>query len=108
MIKLWAIHVMRVAFAGVTLFAAYAAFLCVPQPFFAYSVRAGNLVLYSDRMLPDAAARNLLRMSLDKLESCPLYAAHPDARVFICNSRWRQRLFFNKYYGVGGLSLYPV
>ena len=28
--------------------------------------------------------------------------------VFICNSRWREMLFFNKDYGVGGVAQYPA
>lgn len=65
-------------------------------------------MVYSDRQLPEDAARNVLRLSLNKLAKCPLYAAHPEARVYICNSRWREALFFNKHYGVGGVSPYPL
>jgi hypothetical protein len=39
--------------------------------------------------------------------SSPLYARHPDASVYIFNSRWRELLFFNQHYGVGGVSPYP-
>ena len=104
---MWGAWLARVALAGIALFAGYSAILCVPQPFFSHSVRAGSLVVYSDRPLPEAAVRNVLRLSLDKLAKCPLYAMHPDASVYICNSRWRQALFFNKHYGVGGVSPYP-
>lgn len=108
MIRTCRVRRLRIALAAVALFAGYTAVLCIPEPFFAYSVRAESLVLYSDRTLPIAAAREVLRLSLDKLANCPLYAAHPDAAVFICNSRWRQILFFNTRYGVAGLSLYPI
>jgi hypothetical protein len=99
--------VARLGLAAVVLFGAYSALLCAPQPFFAYSVRAGNITVYSDRSLPDGATQNVLRSSLERLAKCPLYAAHPAASVFICNSRWREALFFNKHYGVGGVSPYP-
>jgi hypothetical protein len=107
MIKSWRSRVARLGLAAVVLFVAYAALLCTPQPFFAYSVRAGNIIVYSDRPLPEGATRKVLRSSLERLAKCPLYAAHPSANVFICNSRWREALFFNKHYGVGGVSPYP-
>jgi hypothetical protein len=65
-------------------------------------------VVYSDRQLPESDARNVLRVSLDKLAKCPLFAMHPEASVYVCNSRWREALFFNKHYGVGGVSPYPL
>jgi len=108
MIRTWTARLARVMFAGVALFAGYALLVCAPQPFFSHSVSANHLVLYSDRPLPEAAAGNVLRLAHEKLAACPLYAAHPDANVFLCNSRWRQLLFFNKYYGVAGVSLYPL
>ena len=107
MIKTWRFRVARLGLAAATLFGAYAALLCTPQPFFAYSVRADNIILYSDRPLPDEATRKVLLSSLQRLAKCPLYAAHPAASVFICNSRWREALFFSKHYGVGGVSPYP-
>jgi hypothetical protein len=108
MIKRWGIRLARTVLAGIALFSVYTALLCVPQPFFSHSVRAGSVKLYSDRPLQEAAARNVLRLALDKLATCPLYAGHPDATVYICNSRWRQVLFFNKHYGVAGVSPYPL
>jgi hypothetical protein len=89
------------------LFGGYAAMLCMPRPFFPYSVRAGGLMLYSDRPLPDAAARHVLRLSLNKLANCPFYATYPEVNIYICNSRWRQMLFFNKDYGTGGVTQLP-
>ncbi len=98
----------RIALLGVVLFAAYAGILCMPQPFFSHSVRAGGVVLYSDRPIPEAAAREVLRRSLDKLANCPLYTAHREAAVYLCNSRWRQILFFGRHYGAGGVSPFPL
>ena len=108
MVSKWGARLARVALAGIGLFAGYSLMLCVPQPFFAHSVRAGGIVVYSDRPLAEGAARNVLQLALGKLAKCPLYAMHPDASVYVCNSRWREALFFNKHYGVGGVSPYPL
>ena len=107
MIRRWRSRLARLALAAVVLFGGYAALLSVPQPFFAHSVRAEDITLYSDRPLTEAATRKVLLSSLGKLTKSPLYAAHRGARVFICNERWREALFFNKHYGVGGVSPYP-
>jgi len=37
----------------------------------------------------------------------PLYSAKESQTVFVCNARWRQLLFFNYKYGVGGVNQYP-
>jgi hypothetical protein len=69
----------KISGGAVVLFAAYSALLCVPQPFFSFSGRANSLVLHSDRPVSASPAE-----------------------------RWRQVLFFNKEYGVGGVAPYPV
>jgi hypothetical protein len=98
----------RIAVASATLFAAYSALLCFPQPFFSHSVRADGLILHSDRPLSEAAAKHVLALAEAKLASSPLYSIQRDHDIFICNSRWRQVLFFNKDYGVGGVAPYPL
>lgn len=108
MIGKWGARVARVILAGMALFAGYAAVLCLPEPFFSHSVRAGGLVLHSDRPLSEAAAQTVLRLTRDKLAKSPLYAEHPEADIFLCNSSWRRVLFFNVDYRVGGVSPYPV
>jgi hypothetical protein len=99
---------LRIAGASLALFAGYAALLCVPEPFFAFSVRADNLVLHSDRPFPQAAAMRVLELTAAKLAQSPLYSKTQDHHIFICNARWRQMLFFNKDYGVGAVAPYPV
>lgn len=106
MIRKWIIRLAFVALASVALIAGYAALLCFPEAFFAHAVRANNLTLYSDRELPEAAAQNVLKLSHEKLARSPLYAGQPQVSALICNERWRERLFFNKDYGVGGVA-YP-
>jgi hypothetical protein len=98
----------RIALASAALFVAYAALLCAPQPLFPFTVRADSLVLRSDRLFSEAAGRQVLELAERKLARSPLYSDRPGYSVFICNSRWRQMLFFNKDYGVGGVAQYPV
>lgn len=82
--------------------------LCVPQPFFHTSVRAKNLTLYSDQPFASAAGQQVLELVEAKLTTSPLYSAAQKHLVFICNARWRQRLFFTYQYGVGGVNYYPI
>jgi len=108
MLRKIGMRALRVLLASLGIFAAYAVLVCVPQPFFSYRVKAGGLTLYADRPIEVAAAERILGLARERLEKCPLYAANPEAQVFICNARWRQRLFFNTRYGVAGVSLYPT
>jgi hypothetical protein len=93
MIKRWGIRLARTVLAGIALFSVYTALLCVPQPFFSHSVREGSVVLYSDRPLQERRRKCSAWRSTNWRRV--LYAGHPDASVYICNSRWRQVLFFN-------------
>jgi hypothetical protein len=99
---------LRIAAGSVTLFAAYSALLCFPEPLFSFSVRADSLVLHSDRAIPEAARRNVLELAETKLKRSPLYSQKEVIDVFICNSRWRQMIFFNKDYGAGGVVQYEI
>src|SRR5690348_1568021 len=97
----------RIALTSVAAAAAYTGLLCAPQPLFPFSVRAANLTLYSDRPIPAAAGQRVLELAGRKLAASPLYFGGLQ-NVFICNSRWRQLLLFNKDYGVGGVAFYPI
>jgi hypothetical protein len=81
--------------------------LNAPQPFFHSSVSAKNLTLYSDQSFSSEAGQRVLELAAAKLAQSPLYAAEQKHLVFICNARWRQRLFFTYVYGVGGVNYYP-
>jgi len=94
--------------SAVALCAAYAALLCAPGAFFVHTVRAENLVLSSDRPFPEAAGRHVLDLAQAKISRSPLYSTNTEYHVFVCNARWRQRLFFNKDYGAGGVAPYPI
>ena len=82
--------------------------LSVPQSFFQSSVSAKNLTLYSDQAFAPAAGQRVLELAEAKLAQSPLYSAEQKHLVFICNARWRQRIFFTYQYGVGGVNYYPL
>jgi hypothetical protein len=86
----------------------YLTLLCFPQPFFRWSVSAANLTLYSDQPFSEDEAKKVLEITQTKLATSPLYHAEQKHNIFICNAAWRQRLFFNRNYGVGGLNYYPL
>lgn len=98
----------RIVCSAIALFVAYSALLCFPQPLFFYTVRANNLVLHSDRPLSSAAATGVLQLAAGKLAASPLYSSATEQNIYVCNSPWRQRLFFNKDYGAGGVAPYPI
>lgn len=87
--------------------AAIALVLSVPQPFFGSSVSAKNLTLYSDQPFATEAGQRVLQQVEAKLATSPLYSAEQKHQVFVCNARWRQRIFFTYVYGVGGVNYYP-
>jgi len=104
------IAILRIISSTALFFVAWAALLIVPRPFFAASVRANNLVLTSDRPFSETAGKHVLELAERKLQRSPLFSTRRDYNVYICNSGWRQKLFFNKDYndGVGGVAQYPI
>jgi hypothetical protein len=82
--------------------------LSVPQPFFTTSVNAKNLKLYSDQPFAPTAGQHVLELAEARLATSPIYFAEQNHHVFICNTRWRQRIFFNYQYGAGGVNWYPI
>ena len=81
--------------------------LSFPKAFFHTSARANNLALYSDQPFASERGKQVMEKAVAKLSTSPLYSAQQDHTVFICNARWRQRLFFTYVYGVGGVNYYP-
>ncbi|MBO0863348.1 MAG: hypothetical protein J2P21_33615 [Chloracidobacterium sp.] len=57
---------------------------------------------------PIGSSYPYLDLAEAKLAKSPLYVADQKHLVFICNERWRQRLFFTYEYGVGGVNYYPI
>jgi hypothetical protein len=97
----------RTASMSVVVLGAYAGLLCTPQPLFPSSVRFDHLMLYSDQAIPEDAGKHVLELAKRKLALSPPYSSRQNHNVFICHSGWRQRLFFNKDYGAGGVAQYP-
>ncbi|MFN0122229.1 MAG: hypothetical protein ACKV2V_17175 [Blastocatellia bacterium] len=82
--------------------------LSFPRPFFAQSHTYRNLTLYSDRPFDTAAAAHVLKAAHDKLRASPLFSEQQHHAIYVCNARWRQRIFFTHVYGVGGVNYYPL
>lgn len=82
--------------------------LTFPNAFFYTSVSANNLALYSDQPFAPEIGRQVMEKVAAKLTASPLYSAGQTHAVYICNARWRQRLFFTYVYGAGGVNYYPV
>ena len=102
--KVW----LKIGGSLLAILAIYLMLLCFPQPFFAYSATSGELTLYSDRPFEPERGKESLVAAQAKLAASPLFSAEESHAIFICNARWRQMLFFNRVYGVGGVNYYPV
>ena len=98
---------LKVLAAVVGACAALVLLLNLPQPFFSTSVSAKKLTLYSDQSFAPESGQRILELAGAKLAQSPLYSAEQKHLVFICNARWRQRLFFTYVYGVAGVNYYP-
>lgn len=79
-----------------------------PNLFFNWTVSHANLTLSSDRYFDPEVGRNLLARVQSKLEKSSLYVPSQSHSIYIANSSWRQRLFFNYVYGVGGVNYFPL
>lgn len=101
--KLW----LKIGAAVVAIIVLIGVLLNVPQPFFHTAVSAKNLTLYSDQTFPTESGQRVLELAEAKLARSSLYSPAQKHLIFICNARWRQRLFFAHNYGVGGVNYYP-
>ena len=63
-----------------------------PDPLFAYSRTYGGFKVMSDRSI-DPAIDHVLDDATRRLNSSPLHYGGEEFRVYICNERWRLRLF---------------
>ena len=73
---------------------AFGALIFWPDPLFAFSLRAGKIVIASDRPIPTAAGERVLADCERLLERSPLKAQGREYRLYVMNASWRQRLFF--------------
>lgn len=99
---------LKIIAALLALLTSYLALLCFPAPLFHASVSITNLTLYSDLPFSPEEGRKILEMVEAKLATSPFHTLQAHHSVFICNARWRQVLFFNFKYGVGGVNYYPL
>lgn len=84
----------------------YAALIFWPDPLFAFSLRAGKIVISSDQPIPKAGGERLLRDCEKLLERSPLKAEGREYLVYVTNADWRQRLYFLPHpYAWGSLTL---
>src|SRR5262249_52553376 len=92
----------------------FGALIFWPDPLFAFSLRAGKIIVASDRPIPPAGGERFLRDCERLLERSPLKAKSHQYRLYVTNDDWRQRLFFIPrperwgfawYYGLGGPAL---
>ena len=98
----------RILFAGLSLLGAsggYVALLCFPDPFFAYALIHGSIILRSDEPIP-ASTRSVLDEAERRLAGSPLNQPATKNHIYICNRPWRFLVFANFRHHVGGL-MYP-
>ena len=81
--------------------------LAYPQPFFAYHAERGRLAIYSDQPFDAAKAETLLANVDTRISRSPL-DTHEAHSIFVTNSEWRRRLFFNTAAGAAGVNFYPL
>ena len=80
-----------------------------PDPLFAFSLRAGKIVVASDRPIPTADGERFLQDCARLLERSPLKAQGREYRLYVTNADWRQRLFFLPHPYAWGLAYaYPL
>lgn len=79
-----------------------------PHPLFSWSVHANNLSLYSDQAFSPEDGKMVLELAQVKLTRSPLYSPSDHYAIFICNNRWRRRIFFLVNKKAGGLQYYPL
>jgi hypothetical protein len=72
----------------------FGALILWPDPLFAFSLRAGKIIVASDRPIPPAGGERFLHDCERLLERSPLKHQGREYRLYVTNADWRQRLFF--------------
>src|SRR6516165_6481316 len=85
----------------------YLLLLAFPDPFFAYEVKGGRIVVRSDEPIP-ATAQSVLIEVERRLERIPFDRTSIERRLYICNRPWRFLLFANVRHRAGGLTYPPL
>jgi hypothetical protein len=81
----WGKVVLRIVAGALPLSAAWLVLTIHPQPLFAYSLRADNIVLYARRPFPPQAEQ-ILKDALSRLRRSPLYDPSREHHAFLCDS----------------------
>jgi hypothetical protein len=84
----------------------FCALLVWPDPLFAFSLGAGQIVVASDRPIPPAGGERFLRDCERLLQRSPLKAKARQYRIYVTNEDWRQRLFFMPHPKAWGVAYY--
>lgn len=84
--------------------AVFVSLLAWPSPLFAYSLGAGKIVVASDRPIPVAGGNKLIDDCQKLIERSPLNAHDQQYKIYITNTKWRNRLFFAANPNAGGIS----
>lgn len=103
--KLWTLRILGIS---LVLFVGYLGLLNFPNFLFPYRADYLNLNLYSDEPFEPGAGVEVLKKVYVKLSASPLFDPEKSHSAFVCQRRWRQILFFNRHYGVGGVSDWPL
>jgi hypothetical protein len=72
----------------------YGAVIAWPDPFFAFSVGTGEIVVASDRPIPSAGGQRFVQDCERRLARSLLKPRDHQYHVYVTNEDWRQRLFF--------------
>jgi hypothetical protein len=86
----------------------FGALIFWPDPLFAFSLRAGKIVVASDRPIPTTGGERFLHDCEKLLKRSPLKAQGREYRLYVTNANLRQRLFFLPHPHAWGLAYaYP-
>jgi len=91
--------VVRLGLAIAAAAALVLAAICTPYPLFAHHLRDGAYDVWSDRPIPDAAAKAVLGETTRRLSRSPLWSPDQRFRVFVCNDNWRLALYSLRFSG---------
>jgi hypothetical protein len=87
----------------------FGALILWPDWLFAYSLRAGKIIVASDRPIQAVGGERFLYECEKLLERSPLKAERREYRLYVTNARWRQRLFFLPHPDAWGIEYpYPL
>jgi hypothetical protein len=86
------------------LIAMAAALISWPDPLFAYSAGAGQIIVRSDQPIPAAGGEKFLRDCEALLARSPLRAENAHYHIYVTNTGWRHHLYFMPNPQAGGLA----